>query len=88
MEGGNGIIGGMAERYDTMRPGFDEEAYAAGHAAFLEMLAAGVPVFYRDDSGLNVMEQPDGRRFEIRWIPGAPSGENFEIIREVSPRAA
>jgi hypothetical protein len=34
------------------------------------------------------MEQPDGRRFEIRFIPGAPSGENYEIVRELSRRAA
>jgi len=37
---------------------------------------------------LEEMEQPDGRRFEIRWIPGAPSGQNYEIIREVNARAA
>jgi len=71
-----------------MRPGFDEEAYAAGHAAFLETLAAGLPVFYIDDTGLRVMEQPDGRRFEIRWIHGAPYPHNYEIIREVGRRAA
>jgi len=29
------------------------------------------------------MERPDGRRFEIRWIQGAPAGANFEILREV-----
>jgi hypothetical protein len=29
---------------DIMRPGSDEEAYAAGHAAFLETLAMGIPV--------------------------------------------
>ena len=33
--------------------------------------------------GLNVMEQPDGRKFEIRWIPGAPSGSNYEILCEL-----
>ena len=73
---------------NIMRPGFDEEAYAAGHAAFLETLAMGLPVFYVDRDGLPLMEQPDGRRFEIRWIPGAPAGSNYEIVREVSPRAA
>src|SRR5260370_22597656 len=51
--------------------------------AFEETLAAGLPLFYLDDEGLNVMEQPDGRRFEIGWIPGAPSGENYEVLREV-----
>ena len=56
--------------------------------AFLETLAAGRPVFYLDHSGLDVMERPDGRKFEIRWIPGAPAGENFEIVREVTESAA
>jgi hypothetical protein len=51
-------------------------------------LAAGLSVFYLDDEGLDVMEQADGRRFEIRWIPGAPSGENYEILREIKKRAA
>lgn len=62
--------------------------YAAGRRAFEETLAAGLPVFYRDNTGLNVMEQPDGRRFEIRWIPGAPAGENYEIVRELKQSAA
>jgi hypothetical protein len=34
------------------------------------------------------MEQPDGRRFEIEWIPGAPAAENFRILRELRARAA
>ena len=66
---------------------FDEAVRAAGHQAFLETLAAGLPVFYLDD-GLNVMQCPDGRRFEIRWIPGAPSGENYAVIRELTAHAA
>jgi hypothetical protein len=49
-------------------------------------LAAGLPVFYLDKDGLDVMEQPDGRRFEIRWIPGAPSGSNYEVLGELGPR--
>jgi len=61
---------------------------AACHQAFLETLAAGLPVFYRDTDGLNVMQYPDGRRFEIRWVPGAPSGENYEVIRELTAHAA
>jgi len=67
---------------------FDEAVRAATHQAFLDTLAAGLPVFYLDADGLDVMEQPDGRRFEIRWIPGAPAGENFEILRELKARAA
>jgi hypothetical protein len=74
--------------YEFASEEFHQAVYAATHRAFEETLAAGLPVFYLDDDGLDVMEQPDGRRFEIRWIPGAPSGENFEILREVKKRAA
>ncbi|HKA02534.1 MAG TPA: hypothetical protein VKE70_38750, partial [Candidatus Solibacter sp.] len=70
-----------------MRPGFNKEAYAAGHAAFLETLSVGLPVFYLDD-GVELMEQPDGRRSEIRWIPDLPADKNFEIVREVGRRVA
>ena len=76
----------MALKFDS--PEFDEAASAAGHKAFLDTLASGLPVFYLDDDGLNVMELPDGRRFEIRWIPGAPCGENYEVVRELKARAA
>ena len=74
--------------YEFASKEFDEAVRAATHKAFEETLAAGLSVFYLDDEGLDVMEQPDGRRFEIRWIPGAPSGENYEILREVKKRAA
>jgi hypothetical protein len=47
-----------------------------------------LPVFYLDADGLEVMELPDGRRFEICWIPRAPSGKNYEIVRELNVRAA
>jgi len=62
---------------------FNEAVSRAGRQAFEETLAAGLSVFCLDDSGLEVMERPDGRRFEIRWIQGAPAGANFEILREV-----
>lgn len=75
-------------KYEFGRPEFLEAVSAAGHQAFQESLAMGLPVFYLDDAGLNLMELPDGRRFEIRWIPGAPAGANYEIVREVSRRAA
>jgi hypothetical protein len=67
---------------------FDDAVWAACHKAFAEALAAGLTVFYVDGEGLNVMERADGRRFEIRWLPGAPSGENYEILRELTARAA
>jgi hypothetical protein len=34
------------------------------------------------------MECADGRRFEIQWLQGAPSGENYKIIRELTANAA
>jgi hypothetical protein len=67
---------------------FDDAVRAATRKAFEETLAAGLPVFYLDACGLNVMEYGDGRRFEIRWRPGFPSGENYEIIRELTAHAA
>ena len=78
---------GMAA-YDFGGTEFDEAVREATHKAFLETLASGRPVFYIDSEGLNVMEFGDGRRFEIRWIPGAPSGENFEIVRDLKANAA
>jgi hypothetical protein len=78
----------MPVAYDFGSKEFDEAVRAAGHQAFLETLAAGLPVFYLDDDGLNVMQCPDGRRFEIRWVPGAPSGENYEVIRELTAHTA
>jgi len=76
----------MPVAYDFASSEFDEAVRAAGRRAFDATLAAGFPVFYRDREGLNAMEHPDGRRFEIRWIPGAPSGSNYEILRELAPR--
>jgi hypothetical protein len=78
----------VALAYDFGSKEFDDAVREAGRRAFDEALAAGLSVFYLDSDGLNVMEQADGRRFEIRWLPGAPSGENYEIIREVKARAA
>jgi hypothetical protein len=73
---------------DFDSPEFDAAVRAAGRAAFDEALAAGQPVFYLDEDGRNVMLQPDGHKLEIRWIPEAPSGKNFEIIREITVHAA
>ena len=67
---------------------FDDAVRTATRKAFDETLAAGLPVFYVDRHGLNVMERGDGRKFEIRWLPGAPSGENYEVVRELTANAA
>ncbi len=54
-----------------------------------DALTAGVPIFYRDsETGLEVMEQPGGRKYEIRYIPGAPRDRNYEVLRELSRTAA
>jgi hypothetical protein len=31
---------------------------------------------------------PDGRKFEIRFIPGAPHERNYEVLRELGKSAA
>jgi hypothetical protein len=64
-----------------LTPEFTRDAEAAIDRAREETLAAGVAVFYRDAvSGLEIMEQPDGQRFEIRYIPGAPGDRNYEVV--------
>lgn len=73
----------MGLRYEFASPEFDEAVRESGRRAFKATLAAGRPAFYLDDSGLNLMELPDGSKFEIQWIPGAPSGSNYEVIREL-----
>ena len=78
----------MPVAYDFGSTEFDDAVRAAGRRAFAETLADGLPVFYVDADGLNAMERGDGRRFEIRWLPVAPSGENFEIVRELTAHAA
>jgi hypothetical protein len=78
----------MATAYGFGSTQFDDAVRAGCRKAFDETLAAGLPVFYVDGEDLNVMERADGRRFEIRWLPGAPSGENYEIVRELTAHAA
>ena len=76
-------------KLDILSPEFTRQAEAAWDRARDEALARGVPVFYRNDrTGIEIMEHSDGRRFEIRFIPGAPRGRNFEIIRELARSAA
>jgi hypothetical protein len=73
---------------DIDSPEFDEAVRAATHKAFLETIEAGRPVFYTDREGLEVMELPDGRRFEIRWNPSSATGQNYDVVREIAARAA
>lgn len=46
----------MSVPYDFGSAEFDEAVRAAGRKAFEETLAAGLPVFYIDAEGLDVME--------------------------------
>jgi len=78
----------MHVAYDFGSAEFDDAVRAAGRKAFAEALASGVPVFYVDADGFDVMERGDGRKFEIRWLAGAPSGENYAVIRELTAHAA
>ena len=78
----------MAVAYDFRSAEFDSAVEAACHQAFTETLAAGLPVFYIDADGLNVMERADGRRFEIQWTAPSQPGENYIIIRELTAHAA
>jgi hypothetical protein len=65
-----------------------EEAFIkAVTAARLDTLRAGVPVYYLDDSGIDVMEMPDGRKFEIRFIPHKLDECNYEVVREIRSAA-
>jgi hypothetical protein len=77
----------MPAGYDFGSAQSDDAVQKATREAFVETLSAGFPAFYVDDSGLNVMEA-EGRRYEVRWLPGASFGENYEIVREVPACAA
>jgi hypothetical protein len=78
----------MPVAYDFGSAEFESAVCAAGRDAFDHALASGIPAFYIDADGVNVMERKDGRKFEVRWLPGAPSGENYEIIRELTAHAS
>ncbi len=72
---------------------FDDEFKAAvrlaGARARIETLQAGIPVFYRDiRRNLDIMEHPNGRKFEIRFLDGAPGDRNYEVLRELDETAA
>lgn len=74
---------------DIFSEEFSQKAAEAGNQARLKLLKQGIPVFYRDEEINNyVMEQPDGRKFEIRYISGAPGDRNYEIIRELKHSSA
>jgi hypothetical protein len=74
---------------DILSREFEANLKKAVAKATQTTLDAGVCLFYRDSrTGMDVMEQPDGRRFEIRFIPNAPGDHNHEVVRELSRCAA
>jgi len=74
---------------DFFSPEFTAAIIAASARARLETLEAGVPVFYRDwKRNLDVMEEPDGRKFEVCFIAGAPREANYRVIRQLEDAAA
>ena len=73
---------------DILSEEFAQRASAAWNRAREKALRNGHAVFFEDEDGRYVMEQPDGKKFEIRFIPGAPADENYEIVRELPANAA
>ena len=83
----SGVTWGM--RVNVATEEFDQKAEAAWSTARQEALANGFPVFYRDTAtGLQTMEQPDGRCLESARIAGAPAGRNYKVLREMASKAA
>jgi hypothetical protein len=73
--------------HDIFSDEFDAAVKAAIAEACAETLKAGVALFYLDHhTGLEVMEMPDGRMFEIRYLPGQPGDRNHEVLRELPPK--
>jgi len=77
------------DKSDFLSEEFKASIVEAGRRARIETLEAGVPVFYRDFARkLDIMEMPDGRKFEICYIPGAPPEQNYRVLRELDEDAA
>jgi hypothetical protein len=71
---------------DIFSKEFDDAIAAAVKAACEENLRAGVPLFYREGD-IDIMEMPDGRKFETRFIPHVHGERNYEVIREIRSAA-
>jgi hypothetical protein len=65
-------------------PEFDAMLEEVGRKARSEALAEGHPVVYADECGCFVQELPDGRKYEIRFHPGAPPESHIERMREIT----
>ena len=67
---------------------FKEAICRAGAQARIETLRAGVPVFYKDRNlNVDLVEYPNGQKFEIRFLERARNGQNYEVVRELDETA-
>jgi len=83
------VYNSVMEKSGFFSQEFTAAIISAGARARLETLEAGVPVFYRDwERNLEIMEQPDGRKFEVCFIAGAPREANYRVIRELEGATA
>lgn len=73
---------------DILSEEFAQAASATWNRARQDALKQGHEVVFRDQDGRYILEQPDGKRFEIRSREGAPRDENYEIVRELPAAAA
>jgi hypothetical protein len=63
---------------------FKAGVVAAGARARIKTLVAGVSVFYRDGvRNIDIIEEPSGRKFEIRYVSDGLSDWNYEIVSEL-----
>jgi hypothetical protein len=53
----------------------------ASSDAILELKQAGLPLFLFED-GIDIVEQPDGRRFQIKYLQET---RGYTIVRELEP---
>jgi hypothetical protein len=73
---------------DILSEEFAQAASAAWNRARQDALKQGEPVLFLDQDGRCILEQPDGKRFEVRLCPGAPRDEIIAIVRELPAAAA
>jgi hypothetical protein len=73
---------------DIFSDEFDQAVKAAAAKARQESFDLGLPVLSHDyESGIDILEQADGRKFQIRFLP-CDKGCKYEIVRELGLNAA